>query len=153
MITYDSGADGHYLSKQDRAKLGLPILRILDKKVGLANGSACNSKYVTSIPFPQLSSKAVEADTFEEFPTSLMSAGNTSDGGKVSIFKKDGVTIHKEEDVLIIFHNKPILIGKRDERGKYRIPLTQDHGQWQPRRPTKAARRQLQMAHSVYGLP
>ena len=31
--------------------------------------------------------------------------------------------------------------------------MTQDHGQWQPRRPTKAARSQLHVAHSVYDLP
>ena len=33
MVTYDSGADGHYLSKKDRKLVGLPILRILAKKV------------------------------------------------------------------------------------------------------------------------
>ena len=49
MVTYDSGADGHYLSKQDRTKLGLPILRIPDKKVGVSNGGTCNGKYVTSL--------------------------------------------------------------------------------------------------------
>ena len=65
MVTYDSGADGHYLSKKDRKKLGLPILRIPDKKLGLANGDTCNGKYVTTLPFPQLSSKAAESDTFE----------------------------------------------------------------------------------------
>jgi len=27
MITYDSGADGHYLSERDRINVGLPILR------------------------------------------------------------------------------------------------------------------------------
>ena len=69
MITYDSGADGHYLSKQDRAKLGLPIFRIPNNKVGVANDGACNVKYVTSLPFPQLSNKAAEANTFSEFPT------------------------------------------------------------------------------------
>jgi hypothetical protein len=26
MITYDSGADGHYISKKDRRKAGLPII-------------------------------------------------------------------------------------------------------------------------------
>ena len=132
MVTYDSGADGNYLSEQDRNKLGIPILRISDKKVGVANGDACNGKYVISLPFPQLSSKAAEAYTFEECPTSLMSVGKTSDNGNGSIFTKDGVAIHKKEDELITCQNKPIIIGKRDERGRYRIPLTQDHGQWQP---------------------
>ena len=51
MLMCDSGADGHYLSKKDRTKLGLPILRISDNKLGVANGGTCNGKYVTSIPF------------------------------------------------------------------------------------------------------
>ena len=93
-----------------------------------------------------------EVDTFEELPNSLMSVGKTADDGNVSIFTKDGITIHTEEYVLITCQNKPIIIGKRDEQGRYRIPLTQDHRKWQPRRPMKAARRQLQMAHSVYDL-
>ena len=139
--------------KKDRTKLGLPILRISDKKVRVANGDACNGKYVTSLPFSQLSNKLAEADTFKELPTSLMSVGKTDDYGNVSIFTKYGVTIHKEEDVIITCQKKPILVGKRDERGRYRIPLTQDHGQWRPCRPTKAARRQLQPVHSVYNLP
>jgi len=29
MITYDSGAEGHYISEKDRRKAGLPILRTL----------------------------------------------------------------------------------------------------------------------------
>ena len=55
MVAYDSGADGHYLSKKDRTKLGLLILIIPDNKVGVANGGTCNGNYVTSLPFPQLS--------------------------------------------------------------------------------------------------
>ena len=82
-----------------------------------------------------------------------MSVVKTAGDGNVSIFTKYGFKIHKEEDVLITCQNKPIIIGKRYERCRYWIPLTQDHGQWQPHRPTKAARRQLQLAHSVYNLP
>ena len=44
VLMYDSGADGHYISEKYRKKLGLPILRISDKKVGVANGGACNGK-------------------------------------------------------------------------------------------------------------
>ena len=69
MLTYKSGANRHYLIKKDRKKIGLPILRVSAKKLGLANAGACNSKYVTKIPFPQISNKAAEADTFKEFPT------------------------------------------------------------------------------------
>ena len=79
--------------------------------------------------------------------------GKTADDGNMSIFTKDGVKVYKEEDVLIKCQINTILIGKRDERGRYRIPLTQDHGQWQLHRPKKAARRKIQLAHSVYNLP
>ena len=118
MLTYYSGADGNYLSENYRTKLGLPILRISDKKVGVDNGGAFNGKYVTSIPFPQLSRKVEEADTLEEFPTSLMSVVKTADDGNVSIFTKYGVTVYKEEGVLITCQRKPILIGNIDERGR-----------------------------------
>ena len=44
MLTDDYGSDGHYLSKKDRKNLGLPILRVSAKKVGVANGGVCNDK-------------------------------------------------------------------------------------------------------------
>ena len=43
-----------------------------------------------------------------------MSVGKTADDGNVSIFTKDGVTVYKEEDVLITCHRKLILVDKRD---------------------------------------
>ena len=36
-LMYDLGTDGNYLNEKDRTKLGPPILRILDKKVGVYN--------------------------------------------------------------------------------------------------------------------
>ena len=71
-------------------------MRVSAKKVGVANGGAYNVKYVTKPPLPQLSNKSAEADTFEEFPTSLMSVGKTADDGNIFIFTKEGVTIYKE---------------------------------------------------------
>ena len=65
MLTYNSSTDGHYLSKKDRKQLGLLILRVSSKKVGLTNGGACWGKHVTKLPFPQLSNRVAEADTFE----------------------------------------------------------------------------------------
>ena len=103
-------------------------MRITDKKLGVVNGGDCSGKYVTTLPFPQLFSKAAEADTFEELPTSLMSVGKTTDDGNVSIFTKDGFTVHKEEDAIITCQKKPIITGKRDECGRYRIPLTKTTG-------------------------
>ena len=108
---------------------------------------------MTKLPFQHLSDLAAEADTFNDFPSSRLSVGKTSDDGNVSIFTKKGVTVHREEDVLITCKGAPILIGKRDDRGRYRIPLVQERGQWAPRHPTKSTGDALHQANSVYDLP
>ena len=102
------------MSKADRTKLGLPILRLSTKIVTVENAGANKGKYVTRLPFKQLSPDAAHADTFTDFPTSLISLGKTSDDGNISMFTKDGVNVYNEEDVLITCKNKPILVGKRD---------------------------------------
>jgi hypothetical protein len=115
MITYDSGADGNYLSKRDRVHAGLPILKASTRKVSVANGGKSQLQHVTQLPFQKLSMQARQADTFPDFPTSLMSVGKTSDDGTISIFNKTGVTVHREEDVLIKCKGEPILMGVQDE--------------------------------------
>ena len=125
MITYDSGADNHYVSEANRIKLKLPILRPSHKRVAVSNGGTSKCKYVTRLPFPRLSTMSAKADMFENFPSSLMSVGETSDDGNLSIFTHEKVQVYKEADVLITCRGKPILIGKRDERGRYHIPLMQ----------------------------
>ena len=60
----------------------MSILRKSTKQVHVANGDTSKAKHVTNLPFPQLSTKAAQADTFEHFPTSLMSVGKTADDGK-----------------------------------------------------------------------
>ena len=84
---------------------------------------------MTPLPIPQLSKAAAEGHTFEDFPTSLLSVGKVNDDGNVSIFTKQGVKVHKEKDVLITVKGQPVMIGKRDERGRYRITLVQQRGQ------------------------
>ena len=118
-ITYDSGADGHYLSKRDPKNVGLPIIRPSTKRVGVANGGTSTAGHVSRLPFKQLSDQAASADSFDDFPSSLMSVGKTSDDGTISIFTKEGVTVHKEQDVLITCKGEPILIGIRDDKGRY----------------------------------
>ena len=82
MLTYDSGADGHYISKSDRKAAGLPVLRPSTKRVIVANGEKCKGTSVNLLPFSTLLKKARLADTFHNFPTSLMSVGKTADDGK-----------------------------------------------------------------------
>ena len=126
MTTYDSGADSHYFSEKDRKQSGLPIIQRSAKRVGVANGGTSKGKHVTKLPFWHLSDQAAEADAFDDFPSSLLSVGKTSDDGNISIFTKKGVTVHKEEVVLITCKGAPILIGTRDTRGRYCIPLVQE---------------------------
>jgi hypothetical protein len=82
-----------------------------------------------------------------------MSVGKVSDDGTIWIFTKDGVTVHKEEDVLITCKGEPIPNCVRDEHSRYCIPLTQHKGQWQPGKHTKRAKAALHQANSVYDLP
>ena len=139
MITFDSGADGHYLSETNRITVGLPILWPSNKQVGVANGGTSKARHVSHLPFPQLSTNAALADSFDDFPQSLMSVRKTCDEGTIAIFMHAGVTVHKEQDVLLTCRGKPLLIGARDEHGRYRIPLVQHKGHWQPRHPSKKA--------------
>ena len=152
-ITYDSGADGHYLNETDRKAARLPILCSSSKQVAVANGHISAAVHESRLPFHGLSKTATKADTLNDFPQSLMSVGKVSDDGTLSIFTKDGVSVHREEDVLITCTGTPILIGVRDDHGRYRIPLTQHKGTWQPRIPSKRAKQVLQQANSVYDLP
>ena len=68
MITYDSGADNHHMNESDRFGLGLTILRPSHQREAVVNSSTSSGKYVTSLPFPQLSTATAESDMFEEFP-------------------------------------------------------------------------------------
>ena len=89
------------------------------------NGGISRGHHVTVLPIPGIPTTDTEADTFDDFPHSLMSVGKTADAGTVSMFTKHGVTVHNEQDVLITCKGQPILIGARDEQGQYRIPLIQ----------------------------
>ena len=153
LATLDSGADGHYLSESDRRTANLPILRPSSKRVGVANGGCSSARHVTALPLPQLSSRATRADSFDDFPSSLISVGRLADDNTISIFTKDGVSVHHEHDVLISCRGEPILIGARDEHGRYRVPLIQHKGQWQPRPPRKRINAKLCEANNVYDLP
>ena len=49
MMTYDSGADGHYFIENYCKKSGLPIIRRSTKRAGVANGGTSTGKYFTKI--------------------------------------------------------------------------------------------------------
>ena len=152
-VTYDSGADAHYIKESHRKAAHLPAIRKSKKRVGVADGRVSKGITVTKLPIPQLEEEAASADTFNKWSSNLLSVGKLADADTLSIFNKDGVEVYKEDDVLITYKGRPILIGKRDHRGRYRIPLEQRKGQWRPRRPSKKAKKFLHQANSVYDLP
>ena len=110
IITYDSSSDNYYMSETDRIRLIFPISRPSHKRVAVANGGTSSGKYVTRLPFLQLYTATAEADTFEEFPSSLMNVGKTSNDGNVFIFTDEKFQVYKESDFLITCRGKPILI-------------------------------------------
>ena len=52
-----------------------------------------------------------KAGSFDEFPTSSISVGKTNTDGNVFIFTKDGVTVHKEDDLLVTCKGATIVVG------------------------------------------
>ena len=108
MLTYNSGADGHYISESDRKAAGLPVLRPSTKRAIVANGEKCKGSSVTQLPFPTQSKKARSANTFHNFPMPLTSVGKTADDGKILIFTKEGVKLYNKQDILIMCKGKPI---------------------------------------------
>jgi len=153
MITYDSGADGHYLCKANHINAGLPILKPSTKCIGIANGTTSHARHLSCLLFSQLSPSAMHADSFPDFPQSLMSVGKTCGDGTISIFTQNGVSVHAKWDVLITCKGAPLLIGTLDEHGQYHMPLIQHKGHWQPRTPSSKACHALCQANSVYNLP
>jgi hypothetical protein len=79
--------------------------------------------------------------------------GKTSDDGMVSVFRKEGLNVFKEEDVIITCKGQPILIGIQDNQEQFQIPLMQQQGHWQSQCPSKQALKALWQANSVYNLP
>jgi hypothetical protein len=153
MLTYVSGADRDDLSEQDQCKAGLPILRPSTQQVGVANGGTSKEKYVTQLPFCKLSAQLMQADTFQNFPTPLMSVGRTSNNGMVPVFTKEGVNVFKEEDALITCKGEPILISIQYNQGQYQIPLMHQRGHWQPQRPSKQVRKALRPSQQCLQSP
>ena len=98
-------------AKKTEKQQNYPYYVCQPKKSWLPTEKKSKGQHVTSLPFPLLAPKAKQADTFNKFPTSLMSVGKTADDGTISIFTKDRVTVHDKKDVVITCKNKPLFIG------------------------------------------
>ncbi len=66
MLTYNSGANGHYISKQDQCKVGFSILQPSTWWVRVANGGTRKAKYVAQLPFCKPSAWLMQAYIFDE---------------------------------------------------------------------------------------
>ena len=112
------------------SKQAFPVCKHQHKRLELPMEGTNKAKYVTQLPFQQLSAHAMQADTFQDFFTSLMSVDKMAYDGTVSVFTNEGVNVFKEEDVLIMCKGEPNLIRVRDSHEQYQIPLMQQLGQW-----------------------
>jgi hypothetical protein len=130
-------ADGRYLSEDDC------IHALLYPSFGNQR-----NEWVLQIAAPA-APRTKQAYTFHDFPQSLLSVGPIANDNTVSLFTKDGVTVHHENDVLITCRGEPIFISVRDDNGRYCVPLVQQTGQWQPRHPIERARAALEQANSM----
>ncbi len=108
---------------------------------------------VTQFPFCKLSAQSMQADTFQDFPISLMSVDKTLDNGMVQSSRRRVSMYSRKEDILITCKGEPILIGIQDNQGQYQTLLMQQWGHLQPRRPSKQAQKALRQANSIYDLP
>ena len=54
MITYDSGADGPYISEEYIKRARIPMIRKPNKQVRVANGGIRKGQYVTKLPFQDI---------------------------------------------------------------------------------------------------
>ncbi len=153
--SYDSAADGHYTTEVDRAILNMPILRPSSKRVAVANGGVETGINRTVLPLPDsIPFKTREGDSFSSFTNTLISVGRMADAGFTSIFNKDGVQVVKDEDVLLTLKGKPVMIGIRDNNGRFKIPLVaHKNGVYKPRIPTKSDVSSMAQANNVYDLP
>ena len=65
MVTYDSGADGDYVSEKDCLRAGMPILQWSTRRVDVTNAGTSEGKWETTLPLRQLSKEAAKADSFD----------------------------------------------------------------------------------------
>ena len=121
--TFDTGSDGNYITEKDRQKLQLPITGDSDKRVSVANGHVEQGKHETELPLEGLSPTAKTADSFESFHTTLISGSKVVDDGNTAILDQQGVRVFADKDVLILVQGKPIMIGTRDNMGRFKVPL------------------------------
>eukprot|EP00984_Skeletonema_dohrnii_P011431 scaffold4568_cov78-Skeletonema_dohrnii-CCMP3373.AAC.1 len=153
MASYDSAADAHYVAAKHQDELLLPILRLSTKMVTVANGQPEKGEYRTRLPIPNVPPEVAEADTFKNFQNTLISVGQMANAGCISIFHRKGVDVYKEEDILITVKGKPVMMGIRDEHGRFKIPLVPAKGTHRPRVPTKDECAKFEEAQNVYDLP
>ena len=88
-------------------------------------------------------------------PNSLLSVKQLADNGYTTIFHPNdrGVTVHDGNDVKLTFTNDAVLQGWRDEKGLWRIPLTDDGNNVNMQTIALNRPAPTEAVHNVYELP
>lgn len=103
--------------------MDLPIKGDSTKKVFVTNGSAEQGKYATKLPLEGLSLQARAVYSFELIRTTLISSSKVVDNGDIAILDRQVVKVYKDEDMLILVKGNPVMLGKQDSHGRFKIPL------------------------------
>lgn len=63
------------------------------------------------------------------FYITLIGISKVVDNENTAIIDRQGVMVYKDEDILILVKDKPVMVGKRENHGWFKIPLVQYRGQ------------------------
>ena len=63
------------------------------------------------------------------------------------------MTVHKDDNMMIMCKGKPIMVEARSMHTRYQIPLVQQKGTWKSHKLSKKAREYFQQTNNMYDLP
>ena len=102
---------------------------VSNKCIVVATGEESRTTHTALLPMRQLRQAARETHILPELtPNSLLSVKQLADNGYTTIFHphERGVTVHDGHDITFTLKNAAVLQGWRDERGLWRVPLTEE---------------------------
>ncbi|EJK53767.1 hypothetical protein THAOC_26721 [Thalassiosira oceanica] len=129
----DTGASRTLHRASTARRLGLPHLGPSAVHVQMADGAIKSAQHKTTIPFaapPAACAGEVLADC--DLSDNLMGLKGFADTNHTVVFHpgEEGVTVHRSEDVNIVYRAPPVVTGYRDRQGSrmWRIPYRQTGG-------------------------
>jgi hypothetical protein len=117
MISIDSGATSHFMSKE----LNLPNTGLSNKEVYLPDNTKLTTANKTLLPFKQMTKAAREAEVLPGLKKSLASVNKWSEEGYTTVFHpgEKGVTVHNPGTLTMTTSKPPVLQGYKPLGANY----------------------------------